>query len=251
MNGRFPSATTRELPGAIAVGGAVRRHLDPARATLLADLASQAALVLRNVRLIAELRTSRQRVIAAGDAERRRLERNIHDGAQQQLVALTVKLRLAEDVVGDDPDTARALAGELRAEAIDALSNMRDLARGIYPPLLADEGLVHALRSQAAKMAVPTDVVAESVSRYGQEVEAAVYFCCLEALQNINKYAQASSVVIRLDGANGTLRFEVTDDGQGFDPSAREGPACATSPTGWPPSTERSRSSPRPAPAAR
>ena len=137
---------------------------------------SRPASVLRNVRLIAELRASRQRMVAAGDAERRRLERNLHDGAQQQLVALAINLRLAQDLVADDPEQARTMLELLRAEASDALTNLRDLARGIYPPLLADEGLVVALRSQAGKATVPVVVEAEQVDRYAQEVEAAVVF---------------------------------------------------------------------------
>jgi signal transduction histidine kinase len=118
-----------------------------------------------------------------------------------------------------DPERANALIEELQRDTGEALDNLRDLARGIYPPLLADKGLVAALESQAGKAAVPTRVEAQGIDRYAQEAEAAVYFCCLEALQNVAKYARAEGVVIRLRGTNGALVFEVADDGNGFDPA--------------------------------
>ncbi|MGH2642143.1 MAG: sensor histidine kinase, partial [Actinomycetota bacterium] len=183
------------------------------------DLAGQAGLVLRNAALIEDLRASRQRLVAAQDHERRRIERNIHDGAQQQLVALAVKLRLADALVGKDEDGAHALLGELHDETSQALEDLRDLARGIYPPLLADKGLAVALEGQARKSAVPVTVASDGIGRYPQEIEAAVYFSCLEALQNIAKYADASVATIRLERSNGTLTFDVTDDGVGFDPA--------------------------------
>jgi signal transduction histidine kinase len=155
-------------------------------------------------------------LVAAQDEERRRIERNIHDGAQQQLVALAVKLNLAESLVGGDQDKERAVLVQLKAEAHDALENLRDLARGIYPPLLADKGLVAALSSQARKAAFPVEVAANGLGRYSQEAEAAVYFCCLEALQNVAKYAGASRAVIRLSGDAGSVRFSVEDNGAGF-----------------------------------
>jgi signal transduction histidine kinase len=208
-----------ELLGAITVSKPPSDPLTPTEERLLTDLAGQAGLVLRNVRLIEELRASRQRIVAAQDERARALERNIHDGAQQQLVALAVKLRLARSFAEKDPPKAGELLDALQAEAVDALENLRDLARGIYPPLLADQGLAAALGSQARKSAVPVSVEADGVGRYPQDVEAAVYFCALEALQNISKYANASSAVLRLSASNGDLRFEVVDDGAGFDPS--------------------------------
>ena len=175
--------------------------------------------MLFNVRLIEELRASRQRLVKAQDEERRRLERNIHDGAQQQLVALAVKLRLLEQLVEKDPQKTKALAAQLQAESTDALENLRDLARGIYPPLLADKGLAAALGSQVSKSSTPVVVESDGIGRYPQEIEAAVYFCCLEALQNVSKYAEASTAAVRLSDGAGTLSFEVSDDGRGFDPS--------------------------------
>ena len=188
---------------------------------LVEDVAAQTSLVLRNVRLIEEPRESRRRIVAAQDERAKALERNIHDGAQQQLVALAVKQRLAEALVDRDPAKAKLMLAEIQTETHEALETLRDLARGIYPPLLADKGLGAALGAQARKAAIPVDVETDGVDRYAQEVEAAVYFCCLEALQNVSKYANASSAVVRLATSDeGGLRFEVQDDGVGFDPSA-------------------------------
>ena len=208
-----------EQLGAITVTMPANDPMNPSKEKLVRDLASQAGLVLRNVRLIEELRASRRRLVAAQDAERRRLERNIHDGAQQQLVALAVKLRLTEQLVERDPAKAREMLSQLQEQTHDALEDLRDLARGIYPPLLADKGLTAALEAQARKVSVPVVVEADSIGRYGQEIEAAVYFCCLEALQNVAKYASASSVAIGLSDDGRALSFEVRDDGAGFDPS--------------------------------
>jgi len=209
-----------ELLGALSVAMPANDPLDPSRERLVRDLAAQAGLVLRNVRLIEELKASRQRLVAAQDEERRKLERNIHDGAQQQLVALAVKLKLLGTLASRDPDKAADLAAQLQTEATDALENLRDLARGIYPPLLADKGLVAALQAQARKAAVPTTVEGNGIGRFGQDVEAAVYFSCLEALQNVAKYANASRATIALSNGGGALTFTVTDDGAGFDRSS-------------------------------
>jgi signal transduction histidine kinase len=192
--------------------------MDPSKHELIRDLASQAGLVLRNVRLIDDLRESRRRIVAAQDERAKALERNIHDGAQQQLVALQVKLRLADGIIDRDPARAHELMAQLQAESNDALENLRDLARGIFPPLLADKGLAAALEAQARKAAVPVSVDADGIGRFPQDVEATVYFCTLEALTNVAKYAGASQASIRLANGNGELRFEVRDDGRGFDP---------------------------------
>ena len=209
-----------ELLGALSVLMPASDPMDGARRKLVEDLAAQAGLVLRNVRLIEELRASRQRLVVAQDEERRKLERNIHDGAQQQLVALAVKLRLADTLIERDPTKAHELMTQLQEETHGALEDLRDLARGIYPPLLADKGLPTALEAQTRKAAVATTVSAEGITRYAQDVEAAVYFSCLEAMNNIAKYADASSATVALTQSNGRLTFVVTDDGQGFDPLA-------------------------------
>ena len=183
------------------------------------DFGSQVGLVRRNVALIADLRASRQRIVASQDDERRKLERNLHDGAQQQLAALAVKLRLAESLAERDPSATKTMLTDLRTETGEALESLRDLARGIYPPLLADEGLAAALESQARKGSVPTEVRSEGIGRYPPDVESAVYFCALEALNNVAKYAGATRAEVRLAQADGELTFEVSDDGDGFDPA--------------------------------
>jgi signal transduction histidine kinase len=221
-----------EVPGAVAVPVRYRGEVlgalslqkppgDPitsAERKLLDDVASQAGLVLRNARLIEELRASRQRIVAAQDAAARRLERNIHDGAQQQLVALAVKTRLADSFVGRDEATVHDVLSQIQTEAQDALENLRDLARGIYPPLLADRGLAVALEAQAKRSPIPVTVEVVGVPRYRPEMEAAVYFSVLEGLQNVAKYSRASHATVSLHGDDGLVTFEVTDDGVGFDP---------------------------------
>ena len=220
-----------ELLGAISVTKRKGESLTPTEEKLIGALAHQAGLVLRNVGLTAELRrrledlrSSRQRLVRAQDEERRRLERNLHDGAQQYLVAIKVKIGLAQMLVAKAPEQALSTVAALKADADEALETLRDLARGIYPPLLADKGLVVALESQARKATVPITVEAEGVDRYTQEVESTVYFCVLEALQNVQKYASATHVLVRLCGEGEALRFEVRDDGAGFDiASVRKG----------------------------
>ena len=208
-----------DLLGAISIRMPKGEPLRPAGQQLVTDVASQAGLVLSNVGLVEDLRASRQRIVTAQDEARRRLERNIHDGAQQDLVALAIKAQLADVTVDEDPAQAKQILGELKADAAGALANLRDLARGIYPPLLADLGLAAALGAQASKSPLPVTVATDGIGRFPQQTEAAVYFCCLEALQNIAKYAHATRARICLQRQNGTLRFTVSDDGAGYDTS--------------------------------
>jgi signal transduction histidine kinase len=223
VDGSFPVRDRGETLGALAVAMPAAEPLTGSTERLIGDLASQAGLVLRNVRLIEELRASRERLVTAQDEERRRLERNIHDGAQQQLVALAVKLRLARGLMANDATKADAMLEQTGQELNEALDTLRELARGIYPPLLADRGLAEALRAQVRKAAVAVEVDADGVGRYPQNAEAAVYFCCLEALQNVAKYARATKAVVRLRQQDGALMFEVEDDGVGFDQQATAG----------------------------
>ena len=212
-----------ELLGALSLQKPRNEPLTSTEDELLRHLASQAGLVLRNAALtaelratIGELRASRRRLVEAQDAERRKIERNLHDGAQQQLIALTIQLGLLEESA-DDPAAVRQLAPAVKDGLRAALGDLRDLARGIYPPLLADQGLVPALQAQARKAALPVEIDADGVGRFPQDTEAAVYFCTLEALQNITKYAGASRATVGLSCSGGSLRFTVTDDGAGFD----------------------------------
>ena len=188
-----------ELLGALVLRKPRNEPLTAAEDKLLQHLASQAGLVFRNGRLTAELRAtieelraSRRRLVGAQDEERRRIERNLHDGAQQQLVALSIQLGLLEESAGD-PGSVRQLAPQLQSSARAALDDLRDLARGIYPPLLAEQGLAARCSARSARP-VPVSVEAEGIGRYPQDIESTVYFCALEALQNVAKYAAASRV---------------------------------------------------------
>ena len=215
-----------ELLGAITLGKAKNEPVSAAEDRLLTDLASQAGLVLRNVRLTAELqatiddlRASHRRLVQAQDDERQRIERNLHDGAQQQLVALSVQLGLL-DGVADDPGEVRELTGQLRSGVRAALDDLRALARGIYPPVLADQGLRAALQAQADRAPMPVLVDADGIGRFSRDAETTLYFCILEALQNVAKYAQASLTTVTLNQVAGRLEFSVADDGAGFNPAA-------------------------------
>jgi signal transduction histidine kinase len=212
--------------GALSVSMPANDPMNETKEELVRHLAGQAGLVLSNVRLTEELRArledlraAQKRLVTAQDAERKRLERNIHDGAQQQLVALAVKLKLADTLVDRDAAKAHDALSQLQADTTRTLEDLRDLARGIYPPLLADEGLAAALRAQARRAAIPVDVEVALDGRFPPEVEAAVYFSCLEALQNVAKYADASRATVRVRHDGAELVFEVVDDGRGFDPS--------------------------------
>jgi signal transduction histidine kinase len=211
-----------DLLGAISLHKPRQEALNSAEDSLLGHLASQAGLVMRNGQLTAELRAtidelraSRRRLVEAQDAERRKIERNLHDGAQQQLIALAIQLGLLTDSA-DDPDLIRKAIPDLKAQLSAALSDLRALAHGIYPPLLAEQGLVMALRSQTARSPVPVQVEADQVGRYPQDAESTVYFCTLEALQNVAKHARASQAAVRLSGSGQGLEFSISDDGAGF-----------------------------------
>jgi signal transduction histidine kinase len=204
----------------------------------LAELTRRVGVALRNVRLDSalqasldelrrhadELRASRTRIVAATDAERRRIERDLHDGAQQRLVSLAVKLRLVEQLSDSDPAGAKRMLEDLSASLDAAIQELREFAHGIYPPLLMDRGLGEALSAAAARASLPTRVDAGGIGRYPQDIEAAVYFCCLEALQNAGKYAgDGASVTVQMGEEEGGLMFAVTDDGRGFDSEVRRG----------------------------
>lgn len=178
--------------------------------TMLADLRRQAN----------DLVASRERIVAAGDAERRRVERDLHDGAQQQLVLLSLKLAMAERQIDADPAAAKALHGELRADLQQALAELRDLAHGIYPAVLENEGVPAALREATQRSAIPVTIKTDSATRYRPELEAAVYFCCLEALQNAAKHAgDGATATVELIDTAGALSFAIHDTGSGFDPA--------------------------------
>jgi signal transduction histidine kinase len=219
-----------ELLGVLLVQERERQPLTPVEEKLFAGLAAQAGLVLRTVRLRAELarqlaqisqratqlQASRQRIVATQDEERRRLERDIHDGAQQHLVALAVNLRLAQTLLARSPQRAEDVFADLRTAAADTIETLSDLSRGIYPRLLTDAGLVPALRAAAATSPVPVAVTADPLGREPAEVQAALYFCSLEALQNAAKHAHAGHVHIDVRRQHAVLTVVVCDDGIGF-----------------------------------
>jgi len=165
----------------------------------------------------AELQASRGRLVAAADAERRRIERNLHDGAQQHLVALSVKVRLLEQQAERDPERAKLLMNQLQDDVKSAIEELRSLAHGIYPPLLSSAGLGVAMSAACRRAPLPASLDADGVGRHAPEIESAVYFCCLEALQNAAKYAGTeASAHVRIWEDASALLFEVSDDGAGF-----------------------------------
>ena len=206
--------------------------------TMLTELARQVGLALHNVELDSalqesldevrrqaeELRASRARIVAASDAARRQIERNLHDGAQQHLVALAVNVRLARKLVESDPGASADMLDQLGVSLQDAVTELRALAHGIYPPLLVDRGIEEALRSAAGRAALPTTVEAEGLERFTPEQEAAVYFCCMEALQNAGKHAgEGATAAVRVWREERGLCFEVRDTGVGFDAAGEKG----------------------------
>ncbi len=223
-----------ELLGVLAVTKRAGDPATPAEERLLGDVASQAGLALRNLRLRSELaqrvdeiatradelRASRRRVVATQDTERRRLERDIHDGAQQHLVALAVKLRLGRTLIAREPERAGEHVAELEEVTGEAIDNLRDLTRGIYPPVLADNGIADALRSRAERSPIPVVVDAPGLRRYPIAVEVAVYFACLEAVQNALKHSRASRIDVHVHETPFGIAFRVADDGAGFDIAA-------------------------------
>jgi signal transduction histidine kinase len=216
-----------EVLGALSVAKRPGEPLTPAEDKLIGELAGQVGLVLRNVGLteqlgerLAELRASRRRIVTAQDDQRRRIERDLSDGAQRQMVAIASGLARAQSLAGRDEQRERAMLAQLRAGTRAALESLRDLARGIYPPLLADQGLAAAVSAHAGKAPLPVVVDADGVGRYPADAETAVYFCCVEAVQNAARHAPGATVRVRLRGSAGDVWFEVADDGAGFEPSA-------------------------------
>jgi len=234
-----PMANAGELLGVIVVDRPVEdQPFSPQEELVVMELARQLGVVLHNAKLdsalqasldevrrqAAEIQASRGRIVAAADQARRQIERNLHDGAQQHIVALAVRAKLASQLVDRDPQAAKAALEEIGAAIDDTLQELRDLAHGIYPPLLADKGLPAALESAARRATLPVKVDAAGLARYVPEAEATAYFCVLEALQNAGKYAgEGASVTVEVREEEGALLFIVRDDGAGFDTRAGKG----------------------------
>ena len=228
-----PISLSGELLGLVVVqrAGSEERLATDADVTL-EELAREVGVALKKERLDTalhhsveqlrrqahDLQASRARIVAAADAERRRIERDLHDGAQQYLVAIAVKAGLIRQLAERDPSRSRALLDELASDTQSALDELRSLAHGIYPPLLGSSGLREALAAACRRAVLPTDLVADDLRRYSPALEAAVYFCCLEALQNAAKYAGSNATArVTLWEEAGGLLFEIRDDGVGFD----------------------------------
>ena len=223
-----------DVLGVLVVREHDRQRLTPLEERLFEGLAGQAGLVLRSVRLRAELaaqlrrraqratelQASRERIVAAQDEERRRLERNIHDGSQQHLVALAVNVRLARTLIARTSDRAPAVLAQVATAAEETIDTLSDLSRGIYPRVLFETGLAAALESAVKASAVPVALTVEELGRLPQEVEAALYFCCLEALQNAAKHSRAARVVAAVRRVPDGAELVVCDDGVGFSPDS-------------------------------
>jgi signal transduction histidine kinase len=181
----------------------------------LADFAELVAQAVANADARAQLAASRARIVEASDAERRRLERNLHDGAQQRLVTLALNLRLAELRVVDDPQEVRRLLGHAREELALALAELRELANGLHPAVLSERGLEPALEGLAERIPVPVQIAEVPRERLPESVEVAAYYLVSEALTNVVKYARASSATVAISKAGSCAIVEVADDGVG------------------------------------
>ena len=229
QNGRahvFEVEHQGERLGSLRVTFAPREPLTAAGERLVQAVAGQAGLILRNVGLVEDLRASRQRLVAAADQARRDLERDLHDGAQQQIVALMAKLRLARNQLARDPAVAEQTLAEAQAEAQQTLQDLRELARGIHPSVLSDQGIVAAVRSRITRLPIGVRLTAGpelAGARYPDQIEGAAYFLVCEALVNVLKHAHASQAQVTLSDDGATLRVEISDDGAGFVPAGAAG----------------------------
>ena len=230
-----------ELLGRFTVALAAGQELTPVEERLFAGLAAQSGLVLRAAGLRAdlrrqldqlelrtsELRRARRELVGRQDAERQRLERNIHDGAQQQVLALLVNLRLAQTVSSRSPERAGAVLAAQADAARAAIHTLTVLSQGLFPPVLTEAGPVAALETAVRSAPIPVRIEAANLRRFPAPLEAGLYFSCLEAVQNATKHSQASMVSIVIAESAEQVRFVVTDDGSGFGPGATTGSGLA------------------------
>jgi two-component system, NarL family, sensor kinase len=217
-----------EIVGALEVVKDRGYPVTPTEQRLITDLAGSVGLLLGHQRLnaslaarAAELRSSRRRLVELGDAERRRLERDLHDGAQQQVVALKLKIALGQHIARKAGDEGAALRlGHLTEEVQETLEEIRRVARGIYPQLVESESVVTAIRTRALGCPVPVDVSAANVGAYPPDVQAAVYFAAVEAITNAVAYAGPGRIEVGITDTGDEIVVAVTDDGSGFDPGS-------------------------------
>jgi signal transduction histidine kinase len=220
----LPDATEAQVVTPVVRGGRTVAALihDQALdtdAAVVEGLAASALMLLENARLVDELRASRTRIVTAAEEERLRLERDLHDGAQQRIMTIQIKLALLSDRVDE-----RALAAELDeigGDAAAAVAELRGLAHGIYPTVLRERGLGDGLRALAQSLPLPVEVVDDGIGRFESAVEAAIYYCVAEAIQNTTKHAGTGThVAVSLELLPGEVSFAVVDDGLGFDPGS-------------------------------
>jgi signal transduction histidine kinase len=215
-----------ERLGVVECGPRRQGALSADDTALVATFARQAALAVRNVRLTAELERSRTRLVRAQEVERRRIERDLHDGVQQDLVALLGHSARVRQELDRDPAAGEAALDDLQAGLRHVLGELRELAHGIHPSVLSDRGLLEAVESLAARSAVPVAVRADPALRglrFAQEIEGAGYFTVAEALANASKHAAASAIDVTLAHHEGGIDITVRDDGTGFDPASAVG----------------------------
>jgi signal transduction histidine kinase len=210
-----PITAGGRLWGALFVFSSSPRHFRPDAQQRLADFTNLVALALESADAHDQLTASRARIVEAGLAERRRLERNLHDGAQQRLVTLAVQLRVAQERVEEDPAAARAMLATIGDELKLALEELRELARGLHPAVLSDHGLEPALRSLASRAPFPVEVVGAPQQRLDEGVEAAVYYVVAESLTNAMKHADASEARVEIATSDAEIGFAVRDNGCG------------------------------------
>jgi signal transduction histidine kinase len=219
-----PILVEGHLWGAVIAGSRLVQPLPGDIETRLANFTELVATAIANAENRAALAASRARIVAAADESRRRIERDLHDGAQQRLVALSLSLRLVRSRMEASPDDAAELLDECVAELLGATSELRELARGIHPAILTDRGLDAALRAVAARAPVPVEVASSVTERLPAQVEAAAYFVVAEALTNVARYAGASRAEVRVERGESAVTVEVSDDGTGgADPAAGSG----------------------------
>jgi signal transduction histidine kinase len=209
-----PITVAGRIWGAVIIATASDEPMPPETETRLSEFANLVALALASAEARQELIESRARIVRAGDEARRKLERDLHDGAQQRLVSLALSLRVASDSLDGDPARARRLLDESRAALDEAIEELRELARGIHPAVLSERGLAAALEMLAARSEVPVEL-SIAADRLPPEIEAAAYFVIAEGLTNVARYSGASSASVKVERREGVVVVEIVDDGHG------------------------------------
>ena len=208
-----PVSVGGRLWGALLASTQSPKPLPAGSERRLGDFADLVAQAIANADAYEKLAASRARIVEAGDAERRRLERNLHDGAQQRLVSVAIQMRVADSMVDNDPEEAHRLVADAQAQLSAALDELRELARGIHPAVLIERGLEPALRSLTARAPVPVEIEAVPDERLPEAVEVASYYLVAEAITNAAKYANASHVTVRVSQSNGTAVVRIAVGG--------------------------------------